>query len=94
MSGSQSCPCCHTAKSFPGYRMFNPACLHCGARIIQSLGALAIGPSERRTRRQAVLAEWVAHGHSETQIRELAKGPSALAPSPGKAAASTPLSSE
>lgn len=69
-----SCPCCNTAKSFPGYRMFNPACLHCGARIIQSFGALQIGPSERRTRRQAMLAEWVAHGHSEAQIRELAKG--------------------
>jgi hypothetical protein len=29
-----------------------------------------------------VLADWVAHGHDELELRRLAKGPRALAPEP------------
>ena len=60
--------------------MFNPACLHCGARLIQSLGRLPIPASECRQRRQAMLALWLKHGHSEAVIRELVKGSLAIGP--------------
>ena len=60
--------------------MFNPACLHCGARLIQSLGRLPIPASECRQRRQAALALWLRHGHNEAVIRELVKGPLPIGP--------------
>ncbi len=68
------CPDCTKAQTNPQHRLFNPACLYCGARIIQHLGTLPISTSEIATRRRTNLADWVAHGHSEAQIRALAKG--------------------
>lgn len=65
--------------------MFNPACLHCGARLIQSLGRLPIPASECRQRRQAMLAHWLKHGHSEAEIRALVKGPLAVQPKASEA---------
>lgn len=88
MSGGEPCEQCHTAKSFPAYRWFNPACLYCGARLIQHLGQLPIAASECRARRQMVLKDWLSYGHSEAELRALVKGESALAPGPDKAAAS------
>lgn len=67
------CNCCQAARLYPAHNQFNPACLYCGARILQHLGTLAIPPSECRNRRRNELAIWVAHGHSEAQLRELAK---------------------
>ncbi len=75
-----TCKNCDIARGFPGYRMFNPACLHCGARLIQSLGLLPIPASECRDRRRAALALWLKQGHSEAVIRELVKGPLAIQP--------------
>lgn len=60
--------------------MFSPACIFCGARLIQRIGKLHIAQSECVARRRAVLKDWVDWGHSEAQIRELVKGPVALAP--------------
>lgn len=60
--------------------MFNPACLHCGARIIQRLGLMGLHPQECVQRRRAQLAVWVAHGHSEALIRKLVSGPTCIAP--------------
>lgn len=74
------CKNCIVARGFPGYRMFNPACLHCGARIIQQLGELRIGSMECSQRRRAMLSVWVEHGHAEDEIRELAKGPLCIGP--------------
>ena len=76
------CPNCQTAKTHPQHNWFNPACLHCGARMIQHLGRLPIAASEIAQRRRQVLADWTAHGHTEAQLRALAKGPQALAPLP------------
>jgi hypothetical protein len=81
-----NCDCCQTATTFPGYRMFNPACLHCGVRIIQSIGTLQIAASEASKRRTAQLKDWVAFGHSEAEIRRLVKGPLAIAPQPASSA--------
>lgn len=75
-----TCNNCETARTFPEYRMFDPACLYCGARLIQLLGKLPIGVTEVVTRRRQVLADWMAHGHTEADLRRLAKGPLSLAP--------------
>lgn len=74
------CKNCNVAKGFAGYRLFNPACLHCGARLIQHLGTLPIPTADCVRRRRAVLADWMAHGHTEADLRALAKGPTAIAP--------------
>lgn len=75
-----TCKNCDIARWFPEHRMFDPACLHCGARLIQYLGRLPIPASECRQRRQAMLALWLKQGHSEAVIRELVKGPLAICP--------------
>ena len=79
------CTDCKAASETSGlWAQHNPACLHCGARLIQRLGKLRTPTSEQITaRRKAVLADWIAHGHSELQIRALVKGPLAVAESKG-----------
>lgn len=74
------CPCCQVARQHPTYRFFSPACAYCGARLIQRLGQLPIAASECKTRRQAVLKDWLEHGHSETLIRNLAAGYNCIGP--------------
>ena len=76
------CNCCQAARLYPQHNQFNPACLYCGARIIQHLGTLQIPQSDCTRRRRDALATWVAHGHNEAQIRALASGPLALTPLP------------
>ena len=51
--------------------MFDPRCIFCGARLIQKLGKLRVMPAEITQRRRAVLADWIAAGHREAEIREL-----------------------
>jgi hypothetical protein len=60
--------------------MFNPACLYCGARMIQHLGTLPITPGECKARRLAVLRDWAQFGHCETTIRALVPGPLCIGP--------------
>lgn len=72
------CKCCNTAREFPGYRLFDPACLHCGARYIQAIGACAIAKSEAQKWKTKVLNDWLRHGHPETALRALA---ASMAPS-------------
>jgi hypothetical protein len=87
------CPNCIKAATYPQYRWFNPACLHCGARIIQHLGTLGLSPDSCATRRRANLADWMAMGHNEAQIRSLAKGPLAITPPPEPLGLATPAAS-
>lgn len=83
------CPRCQIATLCPGYQLFNPACLYCGARLIQTLGHLQIPREQIVQRRRAALASWVDYGHSEAQIRALAKGKLAIEPTgPAEAAVS------
>lgn len=78
-----SCECCQIARHHPAYAMFTPRCIHCGARLIQRIGRLSIPPSEITARRRRVLADWMAYGHPEQEIRALAKsGSMALGPEP------------
>lgn len=62
------------------FNRYSPACLHCGARLIQALGKLDRPREEIAQRRRAVLADWCAYGHAESDLRKLAKGPVPLEP--------------
>lgn len=54
--------------------MFNPACLWCGSRAIQYIQrSLALSRDAKAQRCREVLADWGALGHSETELRRLAK---------------------
>lgn len=74
------CQCCNATREAPMHRMFNPACLHCGARLIQRLGTLQRPREEITARRRQVLEDWMRYGHAELDLRRLAKGPVPLAP--------------
>ncbi|WP_341918654.1 hypothetical protein [Polaromonas sp. YR568] len=72
------CPDCQAAKLTNGlWNTFNsPQCPYCTARLIQRIGKLRTPTSDAITaRRRVVLADAVAWGHAEEQIRKLAKGP-------------------
>ena len=68
------CHDCECARESKGaYRLYTPACLWCGARLIKAIQALPRPANEIAARCRQVLNDWVAYGHSETQIRALAK---------------------
>ena len=71
-----TCTDCHAATQTNGqWPQYNPlGCKYCAARLIQSLDKLRSPTSQGiRARQHAVLADAVAAGHSETEIRELVK---------------------
>lgn len=76
------CTDCEAARETGGrWPMFSPACLWCGARLIQQIKALTQRPAaERSARCTAVLTDWVAHGHPEPELRALSAGSMPLAP--------------
>ena len=76
------CTSCQASRETQGlWNMHDPACLWCGARLIQKIGRLQLSASESTARKRAVLADWTAYGHSEIEVRRLAKGTElALAP--------------
>ena len=76
-----TCKTCTASRETQGlWRMFDPACIFCGARLVQKIGRLQIGRTEATARRKQALADWMALGHSEKEIRALVKGPIAHAP--------------
>jgi len=68
-----ACECCQSARTNPQYSVHCPSCLPCGARLIQNIQRLPIARSIASARCKTVLADWVAHGHSEIEIRRIAK---------------------
>ena len=75
------CECCLAARVMTGHwRYYELHCAWCGARLIQRIGTLNVMPSEIKQRRQAVLKDWTAFGHSETELRALVRGPMAVEP--------------
>lgn len=83
-----TCEDCNHARIAPLYRLYNPACLWCGARLIQRLGTILRPSSEIVQRRRQVLQDWMAYGHDERRLRTLAKSADCFAPSgPAKSAA-------
>ena len=80
-----TCPCCEMLNTRGHWHQYSPACLHCGARLIQSILKLQSPQDERKQRARAVLNDWMKHGHNELQLRALAKLPTPpVAPSDGR----------
>lgn len=71
------CHCCNAAREAPQHhRFFAEGCLHCAARRIQYLQrTLRLAPSVTRDRCRAALADAVANGLPELEIRRMAKLP-------------------
>jgi hypothetical protein len=69
-------------NSNTSWPLYSPRCLHCGARLIQTIKALkGIRPTaELSTRCAQVLSDWVAYGHLESELRALSIGPLASQP--------------
>lgn len=69
------CTCCNEARSAPeSYRMFAEGCLPCAARRIQYLQrTLRLGESATKGRCRAALAQAMALGLPELEIRRMAK---------------------
>ena len=83
-------PCSVIHKHYPRdpqmYRMHCQGCLHCGARLIQKFQRLyQLTQEQRREKCRQALADWLAMGHDEQQLRALAKASAwAVAPAPTK----------
>lgn len=76
-----ACSDCLAARETSGHwRMFDPLCIFCGARLIQRIGRVDATDAEIKQRRKVVLADWMKYGHAEQEIRELVKGPMAVEP--------------
>ena len=69
------CHCCNAAREAPQHhRFFADGCLPCAARRIQYLQrTLRLAPSVTRDRCRAALADAVANGLPELEIRRMAK---------------------
>ena len=71
------CHCCNDARPDPAsYRLFAEGCLHCAARRIQFIQRrLNLAQDDKRNRCRAALADAVANGLPELEIRRMAKLP-------------------
>ena len=67
-----TCDCCAKAKESPTFSDHCLTCLYCGARLIQGIQKLPINREAKITRCRKVLADWVAWGHRDAEIRKLA----------------------
>lgn len=69
------CHSCNDARPDPAsYRFFADGCLYCAARRIQFIQrTLRLGPTETRERCRTALAQAVALGLPELEIRRMAK---------------------
>ena len=71
------CRCCNDAREAPQHhRFFAEGCLHCAARRIQFIQrCLNLAPDAIRTRCRTALAQAMALGLPEQEIRAMAKRP-------------------
>lgn len=86
------CTDCAAARESRGhwYR-FDPACLWCGARLIQQIKQLTHRPAaERSSRCKTVLTDWMSYGHAERELRDLAASGSMPFAPHGQPAQQTP----
>ena len=74
------CQDCQIATSYPAHRMYCLKCIHCGARLVQSIATLRIPVSESTARQAAVIRDWTQYGHNRQRLMRLVDGPMALAP--------------
>ena len=71
------CHCCNDARPDPAsYRFFAEGCLYCAARRIQFIQRrLNLAPDDKRNRCRTALADAMANGLPELEIRRMAKLP-------------------
>ena len=71
------CHCCNDAREAPQqHRFFAEGCLHCAARRIQFIQRrLNLAPDDKRNRCRTALADAMALGLPEQEIRAMAKRP-------------------
>jgi DNA-directed RNA polymerase subunit RPC12/RpoP len=78
-----ACDDCTAARAWPDHRRFDLRCPYCGARYLQTLKTWPPpreidGRTETTKQRQEwraqVLRDWIAFGHDEQLLRELAAG--------------------
>ena len=69
------CHCCNDARPDPAsFRLFAEGCLHCAARRIQFIQRrLNLAPDVKRNRCRKALADAMALGLPEPEIRRMAK---------------------
>lgn len=69
------CTCCNDARPEPqSFRFFAEGCLHCAARRIQYIQRrLPLSPEDKRNRCRKALADAMALGLPELEIRRMAK---------------------
>lgn len=70
-----TCATCNEARPDPAqYRFFADGCLHCAARRIQYIQRrLPLSPEDKRQRCRTALAQAMALGLPELEIRRMAK---------------------
>lgn len=71
------CHCCNSAREAPQHhRFFAEGCLHCAARRIQFIQRrLNLAPDVKRNRCRTALADAMALGLQESDIRAMARRP-------------------
>lgn len=69
------CDCCAEFRDNENCRQGSPSCVFCGARLIQIVQRMRRPKTETVERCRAILADWLRFGHSEAEIRALAKSP-------------------
>ena len=69
------CHCCNDAREAPQHhRFFADGCIHCAARRIQYIQRrLPLSPDDKRNRCRKALADAMALGLPELEIRRMAK---------------------
>ena len=67
------CECCQNARIGPAYATHDPACIFCGARLIWKIQRKPIPRDQKIERCRKVLQDWLHYGHSEAELRKLAK---------------------
>lgn len=68
------CDDCLRSQAGPGWRLYDPACLWCGARLIQAIQGLKgrASPVRIEQRVNHVLLDWTHYGHNSQELMELA----------------------
>lgn len=69
-------PCdeCAAARETQGlWQRYDPACLWCGARLVQAIGRCGVSSDRVKQRRLRVIADWAAHGHDRESLRTHAR---------------------
>ena len=72
MSQAEHCATCYTDMVCAGnYMVFDPRCVHCGARYIQRIKPVNAPRVDCTAWRKQVLADYVAQGFDEQDIRAM-----------------------